>query len=179
MVAAYSPEAKAEIMNHVLVEVASGRFVSRVLREDDGMPAASQFWKWHLEDEDYQEKLGRAREAGVEALLDEVTDIVDDATDDAFIDYVGKGEDKEPVAKINGSAIRRASLRAEYRVKLAQMMKPRKYGNKLDLTSDGKELKPGAVNQTKIDALIAVGVSRALKAREQQALPAPEENENE
>lgn len=172
----YSPEAKEQIKQHVLIEVATGRSVRRIIREDDGLCSERVFWQWHLEDEEFQQQLGRARQLGQEALLDDVHDIIDDATNDVYIEY---NKDGDPVAKLDGDSIARARLRAEYRVKMAQMLNPKKYGAKVDVTSGGEKLPAGQVNQTKIDALIAVGVSRALKAREQQALPAPEENEDE
>lgn len=167
---AYSPEARKQIMDHVLVEVATGRFVSRILREDDFMPAPSQFWRWHLEDEEYQEKLGRARELGVEALLDETVDIADDSSNDVYIDYVKKGKSDEdyPVAKVDGDVIRRASLRIETRIKMAQMLKPRKYGTKVDVTSEGKALQP-AVTDNRLQAIVGM-----VARRKQEALPPPE-----
>jgi hypothetical protein len=167
----YPVEEKQRVIEHVLSEVSSGRSVSRVFTEDrqsENLPAESSFWRWHFADPELQEALGRARENGIEALLDGVIDIVDDATDDAYIEYAGQGENRTPVAKINGKAIRRASLQAEYRVKVAQMLKPRKYGAKLDVTSGGEKLEAGTTtnNDNRVQSIFAIAQQRKREEEE-------------
>jgi hypothetical protein len=171
----YSPEAKAQILKHVLAEVSTGRSVARVLREDDGMPSPAAFWVWHFDDPQFQDDLGRARSLGQEALLDEVHEIVDDATGDVYVEH---DKDGNATAKIDGQTVARARLRAEYRVKMAQMLSPKKYGNKLDLTSGGEKLPAPAAGESKVEALLALGVHRVLDKRMKQ-LPAPEEKDND
>jgi hypothetical protein len=104
------------------------------------LPAVSLFWKWVLIDTQdggqLEDKLASAREKGIEALLDEVVDISDDGTNDWMEREYDSGDTK---IVLNGEAVQRSKLRIETRVKLAQMLKPKKYGAKLDLTnSDGK-----------------------------------------
>lgn len=123
---------------HILAEVASGRPVSRVLVEDEGMPSKSEFWRWHLSDEDLRGNLADARANGVEAMLDEAKAIADDAEHD-WVKKAGE-EDDEPEWLFNKENVLRSKLRVETRVKLAQMLKPRTYGPKLDLTSGGEKL---------------------------------------
>lgn len=143
----YTDEERAEIIAHVLVQVATGRFVSRVFREDkttaDGvnLPAHSTFWLWVFQDENdgnaqgekLSDKLARAREFGIEALLDETVDIADET---AFDTIRGEEGNDRP----NTEWISRSKLRIETRVKLAQMMKPKKYGAKVDVTSGGEKI---------------------------------------
>lgn len=172
----YSPEAKAEIVKHVCAELAKGRPVNRTINEDDGMPDETTFYGWLFDDEELAQKVERAREFGATALIDEAKAIADDATDDAEIVWEGK-DGKYARARINGKAIRRSALMVDTRLKLAAMIAPRRYGAKLDLTSGGDKLPAPAANQTKVDALIAIGVDRALKAR-QQMLEAPKEKDD-
>jgi hypothetical protein len=137
----YTEEEKDEIIAHVLVNVSCGRFVSRIFREDettaDGikLPHVATFWKWMLDDEDGElnDKLARAREQGIEALLDEVADIADNTANDTIRNEAG-------VEQANTEWITRSRLRVDTRIKLAQMMKPKKYGPKLDLTSGGEKI---------------------------------------
>ena len=147
----YSPEDKDEVIAHVLVQIATGRFVSRIFREDDvtasgvKMPDAVTFWKWTLDDEELDKKVERARARGIEALLDQCGEIADDGTND-FVPIIKDGEQVgERVAKDH---ILRSKLRIETRVRMAQMLKPKKYGPKLDVTSDGKQV-------SAYDALVA------------------------
>lgn len=154
----YSDEERAEIVAHVLVQVATGRFVSRVLREDRTtltgvkLPAHSTFWLWVFQDDTatdgdkLSDKLARAREFGIEALLDETVDIADETAFDTVKDENG-GE------RPNNEWISRSRLRIETRFKLAAMMKPKKYGSKLDVTSGGERL-------TDLAAAVAAGNAR-------------------
>lgn len=138
---AYTAEEKAEVAAHVLVNVACGRFVSRIFREDETtatgvkLPNPATFWKWVLEDEtgELDNKLADARARGIEAILDETLDIADNTTNDTIRSEAG-------VDQPNTEWITRSRLRIDTRVKLAQMMKPKKYGPKLDLTSGGERL---------------------------------------
>lgn len=141
----YTDEEKAEIAAHVLVNASCGRFVTRTFREDKTtengvkMPAESTFWRWVLEDAtgELEEKLTEARARGVEALLDQTLDIADDGRNDTYLKELDSGKEIE-VTDVD--VIQRSKLRVETRIKLAQMLKPKKYGPKLDLTSGGEKL---------------------------------------
>lgn len=148
----YTEEQKDEIIAHVLVNVACGRYVSRIFREDEKtaqgvkIPAESTFWLWLFQDatDVLSEKLARAREFGIEAKLDEVLVIAETT-------MPGDTVTEEPLM-VNGQKV--ATLRKvktedmlghrrlliETTFKAAQMLKPKKYGAKLDLTSGGERL---------------------------------------
>jgi hypothetical protein len=173
---AYTDEEKAEIIAHVLVNVASGRFVSRVFREDDiiangvRLPNQATFWRWIFEDDNLPEdqseklceKLVRAREFGVEALIDEAVDIADISTHDTVIREDADGGTSE---RANTEWITRSRLRVETRLKVAAMLKPKKYGAKLDLTSDGKRL--GIAEQINLARQRVAAMREAEEAEDQ------------
>lgn len=117
----------------IYARVASGQSLDKVLREDDDLPTSATFWRWHMEDEEIRENLARARLNGVEALMDESIAIADDKQDD-----YKETEDGE--AKYNPESVARAKLRVETRFKYAQMIAPRKYGARVDLTSGGEKI---------------------------------------
>jgi len=146
---AYSDEERAEIIAFVLVQVASGIFVSRVFKKYETtfngvkLPAVSTFWRWIFEDdslpqiasapgqrvsEGLSDKLAQARAHGVEALLDECIDIADEAAQDI--------EDGAPRSEV----VQRSRLRVDTRIKLAQMLKPKTYSPKLDVTTGGEKI---------------------------------------
>lgn len=120
MVASYDPEQREAMIVHILAEVSAGRSVASILAEDDGMPASTTFWRWHMDDENLRDNLARARQNGVEHRIDECVAIADTAND----------RDSAAAAKV----------RVDTRLKLAQMIAPRKYGPKLDVTSGGEKL---------------------------------------
>lgn len=140
----YTDEQKDEILAHVFVGVATGRYVSRIFAEDDTtetgvkMPAESTFWLWLFQGDDkLSEKLARAREAGIEVRLAECEEIADDSVNDYVLKKYGEDDERWEYASEH---VQRSKLRIDTRIKLAQMMKPKKYGAKLDLTSNGKPI---------------------------------------
>jgi hypothetical protein len=156
---AYTEEEKAEIIAHVLVNVACGRPVDRIFREDDmtenGIMLCDQscFWKWVFADPDDEigGKLARAREYGIEALLDKAIDMAETPmtgeshtierikpADMDINDLIDNGP-QDRVKTVVGDMTAHRKLYIETMFKAAQMLKPKKYGAKLDLTnSDGK-----------------------------------------
>lgn len=163
----YTDEEKDEIISHVLVQVATGRFVSRVFREDQTtengikLPAESTFWLWVFQDDtkELSEKLAHARAAGIEKLLDQTVDIADE-TDFDTIEI--RNDDGEVVAeKPNKEWMMRSKLRIETRIQLARMMKPKTYGPKLDVTSGGEKVGLAA----ELDAAVKREEERLRKER--------------
>lgn len=139
----YSDEEKAAIIEHVLAECAGGRAVSRILAEDDGMPAASCFWRWHYTDETLQENLARAREHGASVHLDQAIAIADTPVEGTVeIDkHVNVDGELEAVTEVRREdMLGHRKLQVDTRIKVAQMIAPRKYGPKLDLTSGGDKI---------------------------------------
>lgn len=78
----------------------------------------------------------RAKEESADAMADEILDIADDGSNDYMT--VTYGEEEREV--INHEALQRSKLRVDTRKFLMAKMKPKRYGDKLDLTTDGKEL---------------------------------------
>jgi hypothetical protein len=107
------------VLPKIYAEVATGRSLDSVLK-DDGMPASATFWRWHMEDEKIRENLAQARANAVEVHLGEIIEIADNKTADP------------------DAASRKVRIYA--REKFAQMIAPRKYGPKLDLTTGGEKI---------------------------------------
>lgn len=99
------------------------------------MPAARTFWGWCYADDDLLQKVAHAREAGVEAIIDSTLDIADTQEEG---EIVTEGPDGTTTKREDMLGHRK--LRIETRIKYAQMIAPRKYGPKLDLTSGGERL---------------------------------------
>lgn len=127
------------IVDHILSQLSTGRPVSRICREDEGMCDASTFWRWHFVDETLRTKVAEARANGVEAMLDEAIEIADDGRND-WVAKPKKDDGEETVFAFNKENVLRSKLRFDARVKAAQMLKPKTYGPKLDLTSGGEKI---------------------------------------
>lgn len=124
----------------ILAGVAAGKALDVVLKENPDLPAPSTFWRWHMEDESLRDNLARAREIGVEVHMDEALSIANTPMLGTIVtrklDKDGKEYDEVRTEDMLGHR----KLMIDTRLKRAQMIAPRKYGPKLDLTSGGDKL---------------------------------------
>ena len=107
--------------------LARGRSMKSIATDDD-MPAQGTIYVWLRDNEEFQEIYARARETQADAIFDECLSIADDKNLDTSIDEDGK-------LIVDGEAIQRARLRIDTRKWMAGKLRPKKYGDKLDLTA--------------------------------------------
>lgn len=120
------------------------------------MPAISSVLLWVVKGDrgeetyaTFSEQYRRAREAQSEALLDEVVEIADDATDDYRLNVETDSGSIKTTPNIEH--IQRSRLRIETRFRAAAKMHPRKFGEKVqqELTGpNGAPLAPSVVTVT-------------------------------
>lgn len=133
---------RSDVLPHIYAEVASGRSLDKVLNEDAGMPSPSTFWRWHMDDADIRDNLARARENGVERLMGETVDIANTPMLGTIVTEKADGSIETRKEDMLGHR----KLMIETRLKYAQMIAPRKYGPKLDLTSAGERMQMDEVS---------------------------------
>lgn len=125
-----------DIANTICEQIAEGRSL-RSICLDEAMPAKSTVFAWlaDLGRDDFRTKYVHAREAQADVLVDEMTDIADDGSNDWMEQ---KNSDGEVTGwKENGEALRRSALRISARQWIAEKLRPKKYGSKVALT-DGE-----------------------------------------
>jgi hypothetical protein len=124
----------------ILAGVAAGQALDVVLKDNPDLPSPSTFWRWHMDDEKLRDNLARAREMGVEVHMDEALVIADTPMPGRIVtrklDKDGKEYDEVRTEDMLGHR----KLMVDTRIKRAQMIAPRKYGPKLDVTSDGEKI---------------------------------------
>lgn len=125
----YSEETGLRICER-LVE---GDSLRKICREEN-MPAIATVFRWLDAHEKFREHYARAREAQADTLADEITDIADDASGDYYERPVGSEGETERV--VDSEHINRSRLRVDTRKWIASKLKPRKYGDKLELGGD-------------------------------------------
>lgn len=128
----YSLELVTELCERIAT---SERGVSVICREDADMPSLSVVYKW-LADPDkkeFVEMYTRAREDQADMMANNILKIADESQHDTIV--TEKGEIP------NNEWINRSRLRVDARKWLLAKLQPRKYGDKIDVTSDGKEIK--------------------------------------
>lgn len=114
------------------------------------MPGISTVMRWLLEEDKkvFWEQYARARVAQAELMFDEILDIADDGTNDYMT--IKKGDLEYNVE--DREVTNRSKLRVDSRKWYLSKVLPKKFGDKLDLTTDGKALPApilGAVTQQK------------------------------
>ena len=128
----FSPEQVASAKETICERIANGESLRQIV-EDDGMPASSTVFKWLSEDGAFSEQYASAREAQADAVFDDILSIADDARND----WMQRNHGDSVAWVENGEALRRSQLRIDARKWMAGKLKPKKYGEKLDLNLSG------------------------------------------
>ena len=124
-----------ELADAVCEQIAQGKSMRTVCAPDE-MPAIATLFRWLREHESFREQYARATEERTEAMAEDILDIADDGSNDLMT--IQKGDMTYEIE--NKEVTNRSRLRVDTRKWLMAKMKPKKYGDKLDLTSDGKAL---------------------------------------
>jgi hypothetical protein len=111
--------------------------------EQNNMPATITVFRWLSASntapwaDDFRVQYARAKEEAADAMAEDILDIADDGTND-YIEREGK--DGSTYTVVNNEVIQRSRLRVDTRKWLMAKMKPKRYGDKLDLTSGGEKI---------------------------------------
>lgn len=131
-----------ELANLICENLAIGQSLRTVCLKED-MPSIATVFNWFKVYPDFLVQYARATEERSEAMAEDILDIADDGTND-WMEINGRDvPDQE--------AIQRSKLRVEARKWLMSKMKPKKYGDKVDLTSDGKAIEGNTIIFKKFD----------------------------
>lgn len=152
-----------ELADHICSELADGKSLRTVCKHD-GMPSTQTVFRWLRTYEGFCDQYARAKDEAADALVDEMLDIADHASNDWM-----EVHDKDNVGyRLNGEAINRSRLRVDARKWIASKLKPKKYGERVstELTgADGKDLIP-AMNETEIARRIAFALQQGASAQD-------------
>lgn len=111
----YTPERAAKFC----AAIADGGSLRAVCAKT-GMPSKATVFRWLRDNADFAKLYEQATDDRADTYIDEVVDIADKCK-----------ADKDAVAK--------AKLQIYARIEAAQRMKPKKYGNKMQLSGEGKD----------------------------------------
>lgn len=133
-----------EIADKICEELSTSSKSLRTICKQHGMPAVRTVLNWlsegeKAEKEDDKMKLflhqyARAREAQADFLAEEIIEIADDGSNDLMT--ITKGDVSYEVE--NKEVTNRSKLRVDARKWVASKLKPKKYGDKLDLSHAGE-----------------------------------------
>ena len=130
----YSEIDKQEIWDSILDELMTGKSLRKILMQK-GMPPRITVFRWITDDEEKRNKYAQAREIYADDMFDEMLDIADSTDEDLINLDNGK-------QAINHHVIMRDRLRIDTRKWNLSRMFPKKYGEKLDLSSSDGTMTP-------------------------------------
>lgn len=122
-----------DIADQICEKIADGESL-RTICEEEGMPSKTTVFRWLADDEQFRDQYARAREMQADAIFDDILSIADDGRNDWMLRKYG--DDERYVE--NGEALRRSALRIDARKWMAGKLRPKKYGDKLDVEHNGK-----------------------------------------
>lgn len=108
-----------QLANDICERLMNGESLASITR-DDKMPARSSVHLWLANDKTFSDKYEVARQIQADTYADEMEDIARDEKLD----------------------VQRARLIVDTRKWVSSKLKPKKYGDKVDLTSDGEKIQP-------------------------------------
>lgn len=160
-------EFKQEIADEICARLADGESLRKICL-DDHMPPRRTVFGWLLNPklEEFKHQYTYAREIQAESFADEMNDIADDASND-YMETVDNETGAIIGYKLNGEHINRSRLRIDTRKWIASKLKPKKYGEKVEVEhSGGVNLKHSLTDMTDEElAAIATGSSTGTTSK--------------
>jgi len=120
-----------ELADYICEQLAEGKSM-RTVAKDEKLPSMQTMFTWLRVHKEFLEQYTRAKEEAADLLVEEMLEIADEVSNDTI--STDKGD------KPNSEWINRSRLRVDTRKWVASKLKPKKYGDKVDLTTNGKDL---------------------------------------
>ena len=128
-----SSDFTSEVAEQICERLAEGNSLRSICEADD-MPSKTTVFRWLSAYPDFRDQYALAREAQADTLFDDILDIADDGRND----WMERRGEEDAGWQANGENIRRSQVRIEARKWMAGKLRPKKYGEKLDVDLNGK-----------------------------------------
>jgi transposase-like protein len=128
----YTEEERKALAESIILDIAERHKSARAACKKHDVKTSS-FLRWVRESEEIANKYMRAMELRQDALFDEIIEIADSQENDVSIDADGN-------KTINHNIVQRNRLQIDARKWSLAKMNPRKYGDKVDVTTDGEKI---------------------------------------
>ena len=123
-----------ELGDKICSLLAEGLSLRTVCLAED-MPNKSTVFRWLREKKEFCDQYDIAKQESSDAMGEEILDLSDSSLELA--------QAVDP--KASGAVVSAAKLQVDTRKWLMSKMKPKKYGDKVDVTSDGKQIKGNTI----------------------------------
>lgn len=125
-------EFSQDLFDAICERIADGESLRAICSGDD-MPNKATVFRWLANDTALSDQYARAREAQADTIFDEMLDIADNARND----WMERGGEDDVGYSLNGEHIQRSKLRIDTRKWMAGKMRPKVYGDKVDVSHSG------------------------------------------
>ena len=131
---AYTPKQIEDAKDAIIERMLNGKSLKSILDSDNKLPSRPIVYTWlnkesNKFDKEFLNNYAQATQDRADYLVEEIISIADDQEDDVYVNDDG-------VEVTNHNVINRARLRVDSRKWIAGKMKPKKYGDKLDVSAD-------------------------------------------
>ena len=132
-----------ELSTEICRKIALGESLRKICKSED-MPNRSTVHLWLLDKEkkEFSDQYEIACNVRAENMFDELNEIADDGSNDFMEKTLDSGE---TVEQLRPEHIQRSRLRVDTRKWYLSKVLPKKYGDKMDVTSDGKAIKGNSI----------------------------------
>lgn len=129
----YTPELGLAICSRI----SEGESVRHIVK-DDTMPSSSSIYRWLLDEryKDFWEQYAKARAIQAEIFFEELLEIADDGSND----WMDTHHENNEGYSFNGEHYQRSRLRIDTRKWFLSKVLPKKFGDKMDITTGGEKL---------------------------------------
>lgn len=124
-------EYKEEVAADICARLAAGEPLVRICKDED-KPHVATVYRWLIAHEGFRDMYARAREDQADTLADEIVAIADEPVAGKKTTTKANGD----VETVEGDMLEHRKLRVDARKWTAAKLKPRKYGDKLELAGD-------------------------------------------
>lgn len=143
----YTQEEIESKFNAIITDISNGDSLRMALKTNE--VSNHTFYGWIDNSKEKTQQYARACEERAEAIVDEAMSIADNSAQDTKIIKRG-GEEVEIV---DNEVIQRSKLRFEARQWLVGKLNPKKYGNKIDVTTDGEKIQSNLASLSNEDLM--------------------------
>lgn len=120
------PSSFTQEMADLICDALAEGYSLRRICKGEGMPNIATVCRWLAGNDEFRKQYAHAREIQADTLFDETLDIADDGSNDTYLDEDGN-------QRTDHDVIARSRLRVETRKWMAGKLKPKVYGDKVDL----------------------------------------------
>ncbi len=135
-----------ELFDKMILRVTDGESVRSVCRDDE-MPCLSTFINWISQNSELMAQYDKATDIRAETIFEEALEIADTVLMGEKVKTSGEGDTLKTETQ-TGDMVERAKLKVDTRKWFLSKLKPKRFGDKLDLNHSGN-LEIGLVDRLK------------------------------